>query len=152
MQSSILKKLCTVLYLVRRGDYWYEERNTLTFVQSFPYKVCWWLIYSGFLCMFASEALSALLGDYTQNQRNDILSHVIPQIILLTKILIFFKNSSLIKKLNRDMTKVCREHERDFTLDMQNRRIRMFASLYAATVASVFTYIIMMAAVGMIKH
>nr|XP_034833216.1 uncharacterized protein LOC117989926 [Maniola hyperantus] len=117
----ILKTFCKKIYWVGSGNFWYEE-GVIRDDNSIFYKIFNHSLFLTYGFMTLLEILAALIGDFPEDEKSDSITFAVSHTIVMIKIFSVISNKKLVKKLIRDLIKVCELYE-DNSLMVEKYRI-----------------------------
>jgi hypothetical protein len=108
---DLIKKFCNRIYIIGSGNYWYEE-NAIGNDRNCFYVLYSTLIFSIYGIMTILEIMAAILGDFPEDEKRDSITLAVSHAIVMVKIYCTKVNKSIVKRLNKNMVKVCEAHEK----------------------------------------
>lgn len=129
----ILKNFSKKIYLVGSGNFWYEE-GEIGNDKSIFYKLFNHSLFMTYGFVTLLEILAALIGDFPEDEKRDSITFAVSHTIVMIKMFLVISNKELVKKLNRDLIKVCELYEEDSLMMEKYRTMKINVVAYIAVV------------------
>lgn len=139
---NLLLKYCKTLYYIGTGNFWYEE-GAIGDDTSILYYVYSFALYAMYITLAILELLGGTIGDYPPKEKSDGFVAAVTHVMILVKIYVVISNKKIIKKMIRDLIKVCEKFEVDNLMLEKYRIIKINIIIYFIVVyATLFAFII----------